>query len=441
MNTASATSSPPPVAPAGSTAGSARVMSVDALRGFDMFWIIGADSLVTALERTRPGPVTGFLKNQLEHAEWAGFHFYDLIFPLFVFIVGVSMVFSLSKALEQSGREAALQRVITRGLLLLVIGVLYSGGFTSPWPDMRLLGVLNRIGLAYLFTGLIFCFFRTRAMAGICAGLLVGYWTLMTFVSFPDIQLEKAALVQRAEAAGDREAAALFKKPGNPSAVKNDPAWAKARAMFDATDARVTGKYEKGYNLANSLDFQYLPGKKYDQFWDPEGLLSTLPAVATCLLGVFAGLLLKSTNFCGKWKTIYLCSFGAGAVILGFLWGLQFPVVKKIWTSSFVLVAGGYSALLLGVFHWVVDVRQWRSWCQPFVWIGANSITIYVANNLIGGGGFRRVAQRFVGGDISAVFDTAFGKGGGEMVISITGIALSVWFCHFLYKRKIFIRL
>src|SRR5882762_5144723 len=120
-----------------------RLMSVDALRGFDMFWIIGADSLVYALHRLSPSKPTTFLADQLEHADWQGFRFYDLIFPLFVFLVGVSIVFSLSKTIDQAGRHDAVKRVIRRGVLLLVIGILYSGGFSNPWPNMRLLGVLN----------------------------------------------------------------------------------------------------------------------------------------------------------------------------------------------------------------------------------------------------------------------------------------------------------
>src|SRR5437667_6082550 len=137
-----------PIAPA---APSQRLTSVDALRGFDMFWIIGADSLVAALNRMSKSGPTEFLANQLEHAEWEGFHFYDLIFPLFVFMVGVSIVFSLTKTIERAGRAEAVKRVFRRGILLFIIAILYSGGFTRLWPDMRLLGVLNRIALAYFF--------------------------------------------------------------------------------------------------------------------------------------------------------------------------------------------------------------------------------------------------------------------------------------------------
>src|ERR1035437_5291906 len=124
--------------PIGNAPVSQRLMSVDALRGFDMFWIIGADSLVYALRRMSQTRPTTFLADQLEHAEWEGFHFYDLIFPLFVFIVGVSLVFSLTKTIHLAGRGEALKRVRRRSVLLFAVAIFYSGGFTSPWPDMRL---------------------------------------------------------------------------------------------------------------------------------------------------------------------------------------------------------------------------------------------------------------------------------------------------------------
>ena len=416
-----------------------RLMSVDALRGFDMFWIVGADALVNALHRMTPNPVTTLVADQLEHVEWAGFHFYDLIFPLFVFIVGVSIVFSLGKSIEQHGRGEAVKRIFRRTTLLFAIAILYSGGFTDPWPNMRLLGVLNRIALCYCFASLIFCFFKPRAMIAICAGLLLGYWAAMTFVPIRDIQLDSANLARVAAQKGDAQSAALFKEGINFSIVRNSPAWAAAEKLFYGTTTRTTGKYEKGYNLSNHFDFQYLPGKKWEIYADPEGILSTVPAIATCLLGVFAGLLLKNQKIGDLAKVKYLLIAGVSALILGLLWSFQFPVVKKIWTSSFVLVAGGWSAILLGTFYLVIDVWKKQSWCLPFVWIGMNSITIYLASNLIGG--FRKVAARFVGGDIRHFFDTHVAKGLGDLIVALAGLALAFWFVRFLYRRKIFLRL
>ncbi len=170
-----------------------RVVSVDALRGFDMFWILGADALVESLNKMAGGSggmlsrVAGFFGTQLEHVEWEGFRFYDLIFPLFVFIVGVSIVFSLTKLVEREGKAAAHRRVFRRFVLLFFLALIYSGGVSNEWPDIRLLGVLNRIALCYLFASLLFLNLRLRGLIIACASLLIGYWALMAFVPVPGI--------------------------------------------------------------------------------------------------------------------------------------------------------------------------------------------------------------------------------------------------------------
>lgn len=423
-----------------------RLMSLDMLRGFDMFWILGADAFVYALNRLSQTAPTRFLATQLDHAEWEGFHFYDLIFPLFVFIMGVSTVYSLTKIIAREGRAAAVKRVVLRGVLLFVIGILYSGGFTNPWPDLRLMGVLNRIALCYLAGGLLFCWCRPRVLVGLAVALLLGYWALLRCVPIRDIQLEKTHLAERAGQAGDTALAAEFRAAGgsssvNPSAIPNSPVWAATEKMFTATTNRVTGRYDMGLNVANHFDFEYLPARKYDLFWDPEGLLSTLPAIVTGLLGIFAGLFIRHPGFNDQQKVRGLLIAGAVSVVLGFLWGTQFPVIKKIWTSSYVLVAGGYSALLLGTFYWIVDVKKWQAWGRPFLWIGMNPITLYLASNLMGGGGFLKLANRFAGGSVRQFLNAHVATGCGDLVVCVIGISLFVWFARFLYHRKIFLRL
>ena len=430
--------------PAGKTPASTRLMSLDALRGFDMFWIIGADSLVYALSRMSQNPATKFLAAQLDHAEWAGFRFYDLIFPLFVFMVGASIVFSLTKIINESGRVGAMHRVLKRGILLFLIGLIYSGGVTEPWPNMRLMGVLNRIALAYTAAGLLFICFKPRTLVGVCGGLLIGYWALLSFVPIRDIQLEKENLAILAERAGDPRSARLFREAGNaaainPSALKDSALWATTELIYAATTNRVTGKFEPGYNLANHFDFEHLPARKYDLFYDPEGILSTIPAVATCLLGVFAGLILQSGAFSTDKKLLWLFGAGVAGVALGWGWGLQFPVIKKIWTSSYVLVAGGYSALLLGAFYLVVDVWKYQRWCQPFVWMGMNAITIYLIKNFLGGT-FSKLSARVLGGDVKLWLDAHVAKGFGDLLIAVGGLLIAFWLVRFLHQKKIFLR-
>ena len=307
------------------------------------------------------------------------------------------------------------------------------------WPGIRLVGVLQRIAMAYFFAGLLFCFFKPRILAGICITLLMGYWAITTFVPIRDIQMTKRNLTALATKTGDTNAAALFAQEGNPSTVKNSPVWAAAEKMYYSTTNRVSAKFAPGLNLSDHCDFQYLPGRKYINFYDPEGLLSTIPAVATGLLGVFAGLLLRNPVIRENRKIICLISFGVAGVALGWLWNFQFPVIKKIWTSSFVLVAGGYSALLLAAFYWVVDVLGFQRWCQPFVWIGMNSITIYLAENITGG--FNQISTRFVGGDVKDWFDLHLARGFGDLIVAAVGLLLALLFVRFLYQKKIFLRL
>ena len=240
---------------------STRLMSLDALRGFDMMWIVGAGSLVGALQRMSQNVVTTTLATQLEHVSWEGFRFYDCIFPLFVFLMGVSIVFSLSKAIANGTRADALARLLRRFVLMFAVALFYSGGFRDLWPDMRVLGVLNRIALCYLFGSLLFLFCKPRVLAGVAVGLLLGYWAIIGLMPIRDIRLDKESLAQLAADQGKPELAETIRKSGNPSTTKSDPMMAFAQEAFNAKHNFVTGKFEPGYNVANHLDFQYLPGK------------------------------------------------------------------------------------------------------------------------------------------------------------------------------------
>jgi predicted acyltransferase len=361
---------------------SQRILSVDALRGFDMFWIVGGEGVVIAIIKLFGVPAQKALLPQLDHAPWAGFTFYDLIFPLFVFLVGMSTVFSLGKLISTSGKKAAYQRLIRRFMLLFLMGIFYYGGLANKWPEIRLLGVLQRISLCYLSTGILFIHFRLRGLIITFVILLVSYWAFLTFIPVP----------------GQSEIS-----------------------------------FAEGQNLTNYLDSQYLIGRKWDGKWDPEGLLSTLPAIATCLLGVFVALLLKNQSLAEKKKVYYLIGGGILSLILGYLWGLQFPIIKKIWTSSYVLVAGGYSCLSMGIFYLVIDIWKIQKWTLPFIWIGTNAITTYMARNILD---FDGLAARFVGGDLQ----NALGQQWGLLLLAAVSLALTLLLIRFLYQRKIFLR-
>jgi len=405
-----ASSPPTPPVPA-----SERVVSLDALRGFDMFWIIGAEGLFHALSRISDHGVVRAAAQQLEHADWIGFRFYDLIFPLFVFIVGVSLVFSLTNITVMHGKRAAVGRILRRSVLLYILAFLYYGGFSHEWPDMRLVGVLNRIAICYLVAALIFCFVRWKEIVLITVGLLVGYWALIMYVPFPDVRPTTGDTLEICKETGFTNVAQLNLE----------------------SSVMIRGVLVKGVNLANYLDQKYLPGMKWDGTWDPEGLLSTLPAIATCLLGVLVGLLLRNQAFSGPRKVLALLGGGLACLGLGYAWGLEFPIIKKIWTSSYVLVAGGYSALLLAAFYLVIDVFRLRLWCWPFVWIGTNAITVYLASQVVG---FQEMAERFVGGDVSVWLDGRLGVGFGQLAIALVGLGLGWLLCLFLYRKRLFLR-
>jgi predicted acyltransferase len=282
---------------------------------------------------------------------------------------------------------------------------------------MRLMGVLNRIALGYTFGGLLFIFCNVRAMIAVAVALLLGYWAMLALVPFPDVR----------PTPGGTEPISL--KTGYKSV---------SQLNMDSTNM-IHGSYIQGVNLTDYVDQKYLPGRKYDGTYDPEGILSTLPALVTGLLGIFAGFLLRNPSMPDKRKFLWLVGAGAASAALGWLWGLEFPVIKKIWSSSYVLVAGGYSAMLLGLFYWIVDIQKQTAWCQPFVWIGMNPITLYLTANFIGG--FEKLALRLAGGSVKNFFDTHVASGFGVLVISMVGIALFVCLARFLYQRKIFLRL
>ncbi|HJZ94553.1 MAG TPA: DUF5009 domain-containing protein [Gemmataceae bacterium] len=366
-----------------SASATGRLESIDALRGFDMFWIIGGEAAVEAWVSWTERPALDVINDQLEHVPWEGFHFYDLIFPLFLFLVGVVIPFSVSRLRERGASSAAIHwRILRRTALLFALGLLYNGILQFDWPNLRVAGVLQRIAICYGCAALIAVHTGWRGQATIAAALLLGYWALLALVPAPG------------SAAGD---------------------------------------YSIEGNLPGYVDRHYLPGKimkEYYGFGDNEGLLSTIPAVATALLGALAGHWLRSGRPGGV-RVLGLALAGAVCLLLGTAWGTVFPVIKNLWTSSFVLVAGGWSLLLLAFFHGVIDVLGYRRWAFFFTVIGANAITIYVVRRFID---FPKVADFFFGG--VARHSASF----GPVVLAVAVIAVEWLLLYYLYRRRLFLR-
>jgi predicted acyltransferase len=365
-----------------------RLMSLDAFRGFIMFWIVGGEALAHALAKLDgvQSEVLNTVIIQLEHVSWEGFRFYDLIFPSFVFIVGTSVAFSLGKLQASGSRSAAVRRVIWRGLLLWLIGIIYYGGISGGLEGVRLLGVLQRIGICYLVTGLLFIYLPARGLVAAFLVLLGGYWALLSFVAMP---------------------------------------------------GQEAVSFEEGRNITNWFDSKYLPFDKYSGEHDPEGILSTLPAIATCLLGVFAGLFLKNEGLTQGKKVLTLFGAGVILVLVGNLWGDYHPVIKCLWTSSFVVLAGGWSLILLAFFYLSIDVVQVKGWAMPFVWIGMNPIAIYLLSTVLD---FNHIARRVLDGPVE---DWANGilPGLGALLVAVGGMFLIFWLCRTFYTRKVFFRI
>jgi predicted acyltransferase len=363
-----------------------RLYSLDALRGFDMFWIMGGEAIFAGLASLTGWPVVQWWAGQLEHVQWHGFHFYDMIFPLFLFIAGISFPFSLAKrtALNDS-RKSIYKHVITRGLLLVLIGIVYNNGVNFDFAHLRYGSVLGRIGLAWMFASIIFMNTKLNSRIIIFSLILIGYWVLLL--------------------------------------------------LFPAHDLGSTDVFSREGNLTSHIDRLLMPGRLYLGNHDPEGLFSTLPAICTALLGMFTGEFLLSKYLADKplRKVFYLFLAAVILMAIGKIWNIVFPINKNLWTSSFVCFVGGLSLLLFSIFYLIIDVWEYKKWAFVFVVIGMNPITIYLTGRIVN---FGSATKFFFGGISSAMPVTWTPLIDG---IGVTGIG---WvFLYVLYKKKIFLKL
>jgi len=362
---------------------SQRLYSLDALRGFDMFWIMGAEDFFHELMLSTNHPVTNWIGIQLSHVGWNGFRFYDLIFPLFLFMSGVSTPYSVGRDMEKGiDKSKLLLRIIKRGLILVLLGIIYNNGLHfKELAQIRFPSVLGRIGLAYMFACIIYLYASQRFQYVWFVGILIGYWLLMRFTAAPG---------------------------------------------FPAGDMTMEG------NFASWFDRTVLPGRLHLKIHDPEGLLSMIPAICTGLLGIFAGNFLKNSPLEISRKAPSLALAGVVCLILGGFWDMFFPINKNLWTSSFVLYVGGCSLLLLAVFYYVIDVLGYRRWAFFFMVIGMNSILIYMSVKFI---------------DWYYTSESLFqwaGQLAGEAYYGVAiaaGVIIVKWaFLWLMYRNKIFLR-
>ena len=389
---------------------SSRLISLDAFRG----------ATIAAMMMANNAGDWSHVYPPLSHSEWHGWTFTDTIFPFFVWIVGVAIPFSFLRRLQEGEPQSKIiGRIIRRSLLLIALGIflgsvghLYKGFFApegfSFWmhkwaAEVRIPGVLQRIGVCYLFTSLIVLRTNIRGQIIATISVLAGYWLLMTFGSMPG---------------------------------------------FPAGDLTKDG------NFAHYVDKSLLAPHLYRTTWDPEGIVSTLPAIATCLFGVLTGHLLRS-KLSATEKTVWMFVAGNGLMFAGQLLNLQMPINKPLWTSSYSMFMAGLAMNVFGVYYWVIDVKGWHKWSKPLAIYGMNAITVFVLAGILGR---LSIEKKIVGADQKAIplksflYENTFGKlasGVNPIVAPETASlcwALSymvVLFCvaYFLYRRKWFLRL
>ena len=365
------------------TAPSQRLYSLDALRGFDMFWIMGGEEIFHVLAKNTGSPFWTAISDQFTHPAWNGFHFYDLIFPLFLFIAGVATPYSVGREREKgTPTNKLLIRVIRRGLILVLLGIAYNNRLKiQPLDNIRFCSVLGRIGLAYMFANIIYLYTKQRGQIIWFASLLIGYWLLLSFTSAPG---------------------------------------------FPHGDLTMQG------NFASYIDRSIIPGRLYLGIHDPEGLMSTIPAIGTALLGIITGTFLKNSTVAPAAKSGRMALAGVVCLGLALAWNTVFPINKNLWTSSFVLNVGGISLLLLALFYYVIDVRGYKKWAFFFVVIGMNSILIYISGHVINWEYATKGLFQWVGQIISSPWN--------DMAMVVCYLAVKWGFLYYLYKKKTFLR-
>ena len=350
---------------------SERLLSLDVFRGMTVAGMLLVNN---------PGTWSAIYP-PLAHAPWHGWTPTDLIFPFFLFIVGITTELSLHARRQRGDDERAiLQQILRRGALIFLFGFLLSGFPFFTWPPAlegasfvervvhriehwRVMGVLQRIGLAYIIGGLLTWRTTVRQQIALLAAILLGYWALMTLVPVPDTGIA-------------------------------------GRFVLDKPDQLLSAWLDR---TILGTDHLWVGGKT----WDPEGLLSTLPAAGTMICGTFAGKWIAMQSRPLSERLTGLFAVGALAMMAGSMWHWVFPINKNIWTSSYVLFTAGIGAVSLATCMWIIDVQQWRRWTQPFVVYGINPMLAFLGSGLMArgiaslwtwdaGNGTRMSAQGFV---------------------------------------------
>jgi len=355
-----------------------RLVSLDVFRGITMAAMVVVNN---------PGDWDNVYAPLL-HAPWHGWTPTDLIFPFFLFIVGVSI--TLSK------RSASIGSILRRAAVILGVGLFLSGFPRFDLATWRIPGVLQRIAVCYAVAAVLYTRSRRPAVIGsVAAALMLGYWAVMMVVPVP---------------------------------------------------GGTAGDLSPDGNLGAFIDRALMSGHLWKPRWDPEGLLSTIPAVATTLLGVLAGLWIGGSAAPER-KAATLALAGAGAIAVGFAWDLLFPINKSLWTSSYVMFSAGAAALFLALCYWTIDVKGWRWWTKPFVILGVNALALYALSALLAGT-LASIPVNLDGGRVvslsSLIYTSAFAPlaspKNASLLYALANLAVLFVILLWMYRRRIFLR-
>ncbi len=360
-----------------------RLLSLDTLRGFDMAMLVGGAGIIIALSKLTGWSWMEAVATQMHHVKWEGFRFYDLIFPLFMFISGVAIPYAINSKVEKGVAKSLLfRKIFIRLLALIGFGFLYNGLMSRGFTNFRYVSVLSQIGFGYFFAALI-CLY-SKSIKGTL------YWLLGIMGGVAILQL------------------------------------------FVPVPGHGAGTFEPGTSINAWLDQLLIPGRLHGEVFDPEGVLCIVSAVTITLMGALAGYIIRSGKSAPAKKALYIALAGAGAIVVAQILSTFYPIIKAMWTVSYVLKAGGVSALLLALFYYVIDVKGSKNWTLFFRVFGMNSITIYMADRIINFHGISRFFTGWTSVHINEQWGTLF--------IAIGVLVIQWSLMLFLYRKKIFLR-
>lgn len=360
-----------------------RLLSLDTLRGFDMAMLLGGGAIIIALAELTGWNWLEVMAIQQHHVEWEGFRFYDLIFPLFMFISGVAIPYAITSKVEKGvAKSSLLKKIFYRLLALIALGILYNGAAQRGFTNFRYVSVLSQIGFGYFFAALIFLY--SRSIRGPI------FWLLGIMGGVAILQL------------------------------------------FVPVSGYGAGTFEAATSINAWLDQLLIPGRLHGKVFDPEGVLCIVSAITITVMGGLSGYLLRKPGKASSKRALYIALAGVGAIVIAQVLSPYYPIIKKMWTVTYVLKAAGVSALMLALFYYVIDVKGSKNWTLFFRVFGMNSITIYMGARIIG---FWDISEFFLGWT-----SVHINEQWGALFLAMGVLVIEWALLYFLYKRKIFLR-